>query len=117
MPQVIPASQPVIDKDDNLNDAPPDLVPEKETMPPSSFCIIPTTTISSCSPSEEVDYLNSPIILSTRLESKEKESVAEKKIIILKGKKCARASPPVDPSVKSAKKGYGVKQGEATKSK
>jgi hypothetical protein len=65
VPQVLPASQPVIDKDDNLNDAPPDPVPEKETTPPSSFHIIPTTTISSRSPSEEVDYSNSPIILST----------------------------------------------------
>jgi hypothetical protein len=51
------------------------------------------------------------------LESKEKEFVVEKKIIISKGMKRARASPPVDSSAKSAKKGYGVKRGEVVKSK
>jgi hypothetical protein len=115
--QVVSASQPAIDEDDDLSDAPPDPVAEKETTPPSSFGVIPTTTMSNRSLSEEVDYSNSPIISSARLESKEKESVTEKKIIVSKGTKRARASPPVDSSAKSAKKGYGVKRGEAVKSK
>jgi hypothetical protein len=115
--QVVSASQPAIDEDDDLSDAPPDPVAEKETTPPSSLGVIPTTTMSNRSLSEEVDYSNSPIISSARLESKEKEFVAEKKIIVSKGTKRARASPPVDSSAKSAKKGYGVKRGEAVKSK
>jgi hypothetical protein len=112
-PQVVSVSQPAIDKDDDLSDAPPEPEMEKTEL------IIPSTNSSCCSPSEEIHYSNSPIISSTRLEMMEKELVMERnaKVIVSKGTKCVRASPPGDLSAKSAKKGYGVKRGEAVKSK
>jgi hypothetical protein len=119
VPQVVSASQPAINKDDDLSGAPPEPETEKTELPPAPIQIIPNTNLSCRLPSEEINYSNSPIISSAQLETMEKELVTERnaKVIVLNGMKCARMSPPVDLSAKSAKKGYGVKQGEAVKSK